>query len=164
MCKMQSIYEIHQKKQGPKKVVVHPVNEALDAMELFKTFKKYDRNMNGTLDFSEYTKCLSESPNIDLTKQEIITVAMSADINGDGVIDFEEFMKHFSDILNMIQFQKEMKETFEKVTAMETERNKLGEMDRLHNVGTLAQQEMAKMNAGTGNTFAAMQSTTETVV
>jgi len=84
--------------------VIHPVNEALDGMELFRTFKKYDRNMNGTLDFSEYTKCLSECPNIDLTKSEIITVAMAADINGDGVIDFEEFMKHFADVLNMIQF------------------------------------------------------------
>lgn len=101
MVKKQQIYEIHQKKQG-KKEVIHPVNESLDAMELFRTFKKYDRNMNGTLDFSEYTLCLAECPNIDLTKSEIITVAMAADINGDGIIDFEEFMKHFSDILNMI--------------------------------------------------------------
>ena len=62
--------------------------------------------MNGTLDFSEYTKCLSETKNIDLTKSEIITVAMVADTNGDGVIDFEEFMKHFSDILDMIEYQK----------------------------------------------------------
>ena len=91
------------------------MNESLDTMELFRTFKKYDRNMNGTLDFSEYTKCLSECPNIDLTKQEIITVAMAADINGDGVIDFEEFMKHFSDVLNMIQFQKELTNVYDMI-------------------------------------------------
>ena len=109
MCKKQQIYEIHQKKQATKKEVIHPVNESLDAMELFRTFKKYDRNMNGTLNFSEYTLCLSECPNISLTKQEIITIAMVADINGDGEIDFEEFMKHFSDILNMIEVQKDMK-------------------------------------------------------
>ena len=33
----------------------HPQAESLDEMELFRTFKKYDRNMNGTLDFNEYT-------------------------------------------------------------------------------------------------------------
>jgi len=33
----------------------HPISDNLDEMELFRTFKKYDRNMNGTLEFSEYT-------------------------------------------------------------------------------------------------------------
>lgn len=80
----------------------HPVAQSLDTLELFRTFKKYDRNQNGTLEFSEYTQCLHECPNLDLTKQEIITVAMSADTNADGKIDFEEFMKHFPDILNMV--------------------------------------------------------------
>ena len=75
-------------------------------MELFRTFKKYDRNMNGTLDFSEYTQCLTECPEINLTKEETITLAMSADFNGDGEIDFAEFIKHFTDILDNMQFQK----------------------------------------------------------
>ena len=35
--------------------VIHPAAENLDKIELFRTFKKYDRNMNGTLDFAEYT-------------------------------------------------------------------------------------------------------------
>jgi len=35
--------------------IKHPQAESLDEMELFRTFKKYDRNMNGTLDFNEYT-------------------------------------------------------------------------------------------------------------
>ena len=77
-------------------------------MELFRTFKKYDRNMNGTLDFAEYTKCLSECPGINLTKQEIITSALSADLNGDGNIDFEEFMKHFTDFLDMIHYNQQL--------------------------------------------------------
>jgi Ca2+-binding EF-hand superfamily protein len=29
----------------------HPACKDLDEMELFRTFKKYDRNMNGTLEF-----------------------------------------------------------------------------------------------------------------
>ena len=46
----------------------HRVVEELDEMELFRTFKKYDRNMNGTLEFSEYALCLSECPEMNLSK------------------------------------------------------------------------------------------------
>ena len=56
--------------------------------------------MNGTLDFSEYTQCLSECPDINLSKQEIITVAMAADLNGDGEVDFEEFVIMMKKLLN----------------------------------------------------------------
>ena len=45
-------------KKMSKPKMKHPESQNLDAMELFRTFKKYDRNMNGTLDFSEYTQCL----------------------------------------------------------------------------------------------------------
>jgi len=45
---------------------------------------------------------LTECPDIDLTKQEIVTIAVAADLNGDGEVDFEEFMKHFPTVLNMI--------------------------------------------------------------
>ena len=48
--------------------MIHPASQNLDHIELFRTFKKYDRNMNGTLDFTEYTQCLTECPDIDLTK------------------------------------------------------------------------------------------------
>lgn len=88
--------------QNEDQKVTHPSTEGLDILELFRTFKKYDRNMNGTLDFSEYTQCLSESPHLDLNKNEIVTMAMSADLNNDGQICFEEFTKHYVDFLNMI--------------------------------------------------------------
>lgn len=39
---------------------IHPAVKHLDEMELFRTFKKYDRNSNGTLSFTEYAQCLAE--------------------------------------------------------------------------------------------------------
>jgi len=97
----------------------HPVSESLDELELFRTFKKYDRNMNGTLEFPEYTQCLAECPCIDLSKQEIITLAMSADLNGDGHIDFEEFMKHYRDVLDMIAFNRHLEDAYIEFKAAE---------------------------------------------
>ena len=86
----------------------HPQVQKIDEIELFRTFKKYDRNMNGTLELPEYTQCLAEAPDMELTKQEIITLALSADLDGDGKIDFEEFMKHYATTLDMIFFQNHM--------------------------------------------------------
>lgn len=82
----------------------HPEGTALDAMELFRTFKKYDRNQNGTLEFSEYTLCLQECPGLNLSKPEVITMALQADMDGSASVDFEEFMKHFNSVLDMIHF------------------------------------------------------------
>jgi Ca2+-binding EF-hand superfamily protein len=85
----------------------HKVSENLDELELFRIFKKYDRNMNGTLEINEYMQCLAESK-LGLTKEEVVTSALAADCNQDGHIDFEEFMKHFSDFLDMINFFREL--------------------------------------------------------
>ena len=76
---------------------------ALTKLELFKLFKKYDRNMNGALDTQEYIECLTSS-NIDMTPSEIISLSFAADLNGDGSIDYEEFMKHFNDLIKLIRF------------------------------------------------------------
>jgi hypothetical protein len=37
--------------------------------------------MNGYLEFSEYIKCLEETPGLGLTKAEIISLTMAADEN-----------------------------------------------------------------------------------
>jgi Ca2+-binding EF-hand superfamily protein len=82
----------------------HPEAVKLDSMELFRTFKKYDRNQNGTLEFPEYTLCLEECSGLTLSKPEIITMALQADMDGSASVDFEEFMKHFHSVLDMIHF------------------------------------------------------------
>lgn len=120
MCKKQNIYKMIKKDEPIK----HKVSQDLDVLELFRTFKKYDRNMNGTLEFSEYTQCLSECPNLDLNKSEIVTLAMSADLNGDGKIDFEEFMKHYTDFLDMIEFNNHLSDQYQNVLQAEAFKDK----------------------------------------
>jgi hypothetical protein len=120
-------------------------------MELFRTFKKYDRNMNGTLDFSEYTQCLSECPGLNLTKQEIITTALAADLNCDGCIDFEEFMKHFTDVLDMINYQRGLQEGFLAAEQQDTilEKNRaLLEGQGVDKIGDKAKKASQKVQEG----------------
>ena len=52
MVDMEKMYKIADQEMIIKE---HPATKEMDKIELFRTFKKYDRNMNGTLDFSEYT-------------------------------------------------------------------------------------------------------------
>jgi Ca2+-binding EF-hand superfamily protein len=66
----------------------------ISTLDLFKIFKKYDRNQNGFLEINEYIECLKESQ-VNLSEPEIVTLGLAADINGDERIDYEEFMKHF---------------------------------------------------------------------
>ena len=54
---------------------------------MFRTFKKFDRNQNGTLDFGEYMQCLDEC-GLPMNAAEKITMTLTADLNGDGEIDF----------------------------------------------------------------------------
>lgn len=99
--------ELTQAKMDPERVLDHKSLAKLDNIELFRTFKRYDRNVSGKLLFHEYIQCLEEAPNVDISKSEIVTLALCADMNDaekDGKIDYEEFMKHYVDSLNMIAF------------------------------------------------------------
>lgn len=74
-------------------------------LDLFKLFKQYDLNMNGYLELDEYIECL-QSQELNLSKEEVVTMSLMADTNGDGKIDYEEFMKHFRDVLDLTRFQR----------------------------------------------------------
>jgi len=78
---------------------------AISNLELFKTFKKYDKNLNGVLEINEYIDCMRDQEE-EFTENEIITLALMADTNGDNQIDYEEFMKHFTEMLNRIRFMR----------------------------------------------------------
>ena len=98
--------------------------------------------MNGVLEFPEYTQCLSEAPNIDLKKNEIVTLALAADLNGDGKIDFEEFMKHYSTCLNMIHFNKHLSDEY---LARFGKFHSIKSVD-LNEVGSKVQAELKEVN------------------
>jgi len=51
MIRKQELLELNKTKVTK----LHSCSIDLDEMELFRTFKKYDRNMNGFLEFSEYS-------------------------------------------------------------------------------------------------------------
>ena len=65
----------------------------------------------------EYINCLSNS-DVNITRQEAITLSFSADLNGDGQIDYEEFMKHFNDLIKIIRFHQKVNECYKAMLEM----------------------------------------------
>lgn len=88
-------------------------------IELFKVFKKFDRNSNGFLELDEYTDCLGEFKELNLTQEEVITLSLQADINGDGRIDYEEFMKHFKELVYLLKVHKGLQDMYDEERALE---------------------------------------------
>jgi len=92
-----------------------------------------------------------------MTKQEIITAALSADINGNGSIDFEEFMKHFKDILDMTHFHQQLQ------TKLEEHERQLADEKRAEAIlAGLSNEKDNKAGGGVNaSAFHAIQSTME---
>jgi len=85
-------------------------------LDLFKQFKKFDRNNNGFLEIEEYIECLTKGE-ARLDMKEIISLALLADINGDRRIDYEELMLHFHEIMRQIRYQDELQKLYMKFKA-----------------------------------------------
>lgn len=85
------------------KDMIEPVT--LSELELFKLFKKYDKNLNGFLEIPEYMTCMNDQ-GLEVTSEEVTCLSFLADLNGDGLIDYEEFMKYFTTSLQMVRFAK----------------------------------------------------------
>ena len=64
-------------------------NEPLDE-ELLETFKIFDKNQDGVIDFMDL-KCSLLEFEESVTNKDVQDMMNKADLNGDGVIDFEEF-------------------------------------------------------------------------
>ena len=56
-----------------------------------------------------------EMCDLELPKNEIVTMTLNADLNGDGEIDFQEFVKHFTDVLDMMSFDTKLQSEFDKM-------------------------------------------------
>lgn len=95
-----------------KRKIRHRVCADFDPIEIFRTFKKYDRNRNGTLDFMEYTEAMKNS-GLGFTKEEIITATLQADSGCNGQVDFEEFIKHFVSVFDQIELHKHLDDLYE---------------------------------------------------
>jgi hypothetical protein len=72
--------------------------------QIFAVFNAFDIDKNGFLEWNEYQLCLDKLKELELSKEEGLTVNIMSDTDGDGKIDYAEFMKHFEEIVFLIKF------------------------------------------------------------
>lgn len=109
-------------------------------IELFKVFKTFDRNSNGFLELDEYTDCLTEFKELNLTREEVVTLSLQADINGDGRIDYEEFMKHFKELVYLLKVHKGLQDMYDEERALERFEQQEFAADNNNNATSTTQQ------------------------
>lgn len=55
---------------------------------VFAAFRAFDVDRNGFLEWQEYQQCLESLKELNLTKEESLTLNLLADVDGDGRIDY----------------------------------------------------------------------------
>jgi len=85
-----------------------PRQEVLE--EIMMLFATYDADNNGTLDPSEFKKCLNETGLLGrpLNAKEVQAVMLGIDENDDGRIDYEEFVNFTLEILDYYYSEQRM--------------------------------------------------------
>lgn len=97
---------------------------------VFAAFRAYDIDFNEFLEWQEYQQCLENLTELNLTKEEALSVNLLADIDGNGRIDYQEFMKHFEDILYLIKFHNELQAHYDELPERLQERMQAGHKDQ----------------------------------
>jgi hypothetical protein len=82
---------------------------------VFAAFRSFDIDHNGFLEWHEYQACLEQLAELQLTKEEALTLNLLADIDGNGRIDYQEFMKHFEEIVFLIKFHNELQSHYDEL-------------------------------------------------
>lgn len=91
------------------------VSELSDSA-IFACFRQMDTDRNYCLEWDEYQACLSSlCADLNLNRQEALSLNILADVDGDGKIDYEEFMKHFKDIVFMLKLHQELERYLEQM-------------------------------------------------
>lgn len=105
-AKMQSIYE----ESSPDMLFGRPREEVMAEIE--QLFVAYDVDGNGTLDETEFRKCMNETGVMGrpLDAKEVQAVMMSVDADDDNKVSYGEFLNFALDILNYYYTQQRLNE------------------------------------------------------
>ena len=86
------LWGLIQCKQYLNYVLLLPIEDLDQSVEITDAFKIFDRDGNGYIDAKEFKQVVTRMGNC-LTNAEADEFMLEADLNGDGKLDFNEFMQ-----------------------------------------------------------------------
>lgn len=92
--KIQSMYKIEAQRRKAQLVAVGQFRTSdvkmpqYNEKNVFAAFRAYDIDFNEFLEWQEYQQCLENLTELNLTKEEALSVNLLADIDGNGRIDY----------------------------------------------------------------------------